>query len=74
MGVKKFLSVYPGEIITKEDIFYYVYSLLHSEDYHAYYGNNSFKKLPHIPCVRSTKNFRIFVYCWMRTLLFACVL
>jgi predicted helicase len=39
-GLKHFQEAYPGETITKEDLFYYVYGLLHSEDYRAKYADN----------------------------------
>ena len=35
--------------IEKEDIFYYIYGLLHSEKYREKYKNNLSKSLPHIP-------------------------
>ena len=28
-----FQAAYPGEAISKEDLFYYLYGILHSEDY-----------------------------------------
>jgi len=34
-GLRHFEAAYPGAVITKEDIFYYVYGLLHSADYRA---------------------------------------
>ena len=37
--------------ITKEDIFYYIYGLLHSEDYRNRYKSSLDKALPHIPLV-----------------------
>ena len=37
--------------ITKEDIFYYIYGLLHSEDYRKRYKFNLDKALPRIPLV-----------------------
>lgn len=37
--------------ITKEDIFYYIYGLLHSEDYRKKYKSNLDKDLPRIPLV-----------------------
>ena len=37
--------------ITKEDIFYYIYGLLHSEDYREKYKSNLDKDLPRIPLV-----------------------
>ena len=37
--------------IAKEDIFYYIYGLLHSEEYREKYKDNLDKSLPHIPLV-----------------------
>ena len=37
--------------ITKQDIFYYIYGLLHSEDYRKRYKSNLDKDLPRIPLV-----------------------
>lgn len=39
-GLTHFQSAYPGETITKEDLFYYVYGLLHSPDYRERYADN----------------------------------
>lgn len=44
---------------TKEDLFYYIYGLLHSKDYREKYGDNLSKELPRIPAV---KNFADFLY------------
>ncbi|MET3590487.1 putative helicase, partial [Bartonella silvatica] len=60
-ALKKFQSTYPNETITKEDIFYYVYGLLHSEEYRARYAHNLCKELPRIPCVKSANDFGKFV-------------
>lgn len=54
-GLKHFQDAYPTEIISKEDIFYYVYGLLHSEDYRTRYADNLTKELPRIPCVKKPK-------------------
>lgn len=59
-GLEHFKSAYPGEAISKEDIFYYVYGLLHSEDYRTRYADNLSKELPRIPCVKGAKNFWAF--------------
>ena len=56
-GLEHFLAAYPGETIGKEDVFYYVYGLLHSPDYRARYADNLAKELPRIPCVKTTGNF-----------------
>ena len=39
-GLAHFQEAYPGEIISKEDLFYYVYGLLHSSDYRERYADN----------------------------------
>lgn len=59
-GLAHFQAVYPGEQITKEDIFYYVYGLLHSPDYRDRYADNLTKELPRIPCVKTYADFRAF--------------
>ena len=59
-GLAHFKVAYPGESITKEDIFYYVYGLLHSEDYRARYADNLSKELPRIPCIKGAENFWAF--------------
>lgn len=47
--------------ISKEDIFYYVYGLLHSEDYRRKYKNDLAQSLPWIPLVDELKDFKAFV-------------
>lgn len=59
-GLKHFESAYPGETITREDIFHYVYGLLHSEDYRSRYSANLAKELPRIPCVKRVEDYRAF--------------
>jgi len=59
-GLAHFHAAYPGEEITKEDIFYYVYGLLHSNDYRDRYADNLTKELPRIPCVKTYADFRAF--------------
>lgn len=48
-GLEYFARAYPAETIYKDDIFYYLYALLHSESYRAKYKNNLAKQLPRIP-------------------------
>lgn len=54
--IARFQAVYatPGEgdTITKEDLFYYIYGLLHSPDYRSRYYDNLSKELPRIPAVK----------------------
>lgn len=59
-GLKHFQDAYPTETISKEDIFYYVYGLLHSEDYRSRYADNLTKELPRIPCVKKAEDFWAF--------------
>jgi predicted helicase len=56
-GLANFRRAYPKETITKEDVFYYVYGILHSPDYRARYADNLGKELPRIPRVRSAAQF-----------------
>jgi predicted helicase len=56
-GLAHFHTAYPNESISKEDIFYYVYGLLHSEDYRTRYADNLGKELPRIPCVKKAEDF-----------------
>lgn len=60
IGLKHFKDTYPSEKINKEDIFYYVYGLLHSEDYRTRYADNLTKELPRIPCVKKAEDFWAF--------------
>ena len=49
-----------GPEVTKDDVFYYVYSLLHSPEYRTRYGADLKKSLPHIPLVSSREDFVAF--------------
>lgn len=46
--------------ISKEDIFYYVYGLLHSEEYHTRFADDLRKSLPRIPIVDKVADFVAF--------------
>lgn len=59
-GLAYFHAVHPGEVISKEDVFYYVYGLLHSPDYRERYADNLSKELPRIPCVKTASDFWTF--------------
>jgi predicted helicase/SOS-response transcriptional repressor LexA len=59
-GLAHFRAAHPGETITKEDIFYYVYGLLHSPDYRERYADNLGKELPRIPRLKTAKDFWAF--------------
>lgn len=45
----RFRAAYPHEVISKDDIFFYVYGLLHSPEYRDTYAANLKKTLPRIP-------------------------
>lgn len=60
-GFAYFQSAYPTEKITKDDIFYYTYGLLHSKDYRRRFADNLTKELPRIPCVKKASDFWAFV-------------
>lgn len=60
-GLAHFQAAYPSEAITKDDLFYYIYGMLHSEDYRARYADNLSKQLPRIPTVKRAADFWAFV-------------
>jgi len=55
-----FQSAYPDASIAKEEIFYYTYGLLHSEDYRERYADNLVKQLPRIPRMKTYADFAAF--------------
>lgn len=59
-GLKHFTDAYPSQFINKEDIFYYVYGLLHSPEYREQYADNLSKELPRIPRVKTYDDFWAF--------------
>ncbi|MEX8510376.1 MAG: type ISP restriction/modification enzyme [Leptothrix ochracea] len=59
-GLAHFQAAYPGEAINREDVFYYVYGLLHSPDYRERFADNLGKELPRIPCVAAAADFWAF--------------
>ena len=59
-GLAHFQASYPGETISKEDLFYYIYGLLHAPDYRERFKNNLAKALPRIPAVRTFADFAAF--------------
>lgn len=60
-ALKHFKNAYLEEDLSKDDIFYYIYGLLHSEGYRTRFEANLSKELPRIPCVKSAKDFWAFV-------------
>ena len=55
-----FKAAYPGKPMTEDDLFYYIYGILHSEDYRTRYANNLMKELPRIPRVATYEQFMAF--------------
>ncbi len=49
-----------GKSVSKEDIFYYVYGILHSPEYREAFANDLKKMLPRIPLVEKPKDFWAF--------------
>lgn len=50
-----------GPRTTKEDIFYYVYGILHAKEYRERFASDLQKSLPRLPLVEDTKTFKAFV-------------
>lgn len=46
-----------GKNVSKEDIFYYVYGILHSPEYREKFANDLKKMLPRIPLVEDVRDF-----------------
>ena len=59
-GLEYFRAAYPGEVIRKQDLFHYIYGLLHAPDYRTRFKNNLAKALPRIPPVRRFEAFAAF--------------
>ncbi|WP_373280754.1 type ISP restriction/modification enzyme [Mycobacterium celatum] len=56
-GILKLYRKAIGEQVTKDDIFYYVYGLLHDPGYRETYAADLKKMLPHIPTPESRERF-----------------
>ena len=59
-ALKHFSAAYEGESVSADDLFYYIYGILHSEDYRKRYANNLMKELPRIPRVSTHADFKLF--------------
>jgi predicted helicase len=57
MALERFVKAYPSEAVTKDDVFFYVYGLLHSPEYRETYAADLKKMLPRIPMVRDFRAF-----------------
>lgn len=60
-SIAHFQSFYPNEVVTKDDLFNYIYGILHSSEYLTLFADNLAKELPRIPAVRKFEDFRAFV-------------
>ena len=56
---KRFRETY-GPKVTKEDIFYYVYGVLHSPEYRQRFAADLKKMLPRIPLTKKAEDFKAF--------------
>ena len=61
-AVAHFRAAYAGHEseIDVDSVFYYIYGILHSNDYRETYANNLQKELPHIPRVATFEDFKAF--------------
>jgi len=57
VGFNYFREAYPNEFFSKEDVYYYIYGLLHSNDYRNNYADSLTKELPRIPHVKKYEDF-----------------
>ncbi len=55
-ALSQFQAKYGSEV-TKWDVFYYVYTMLHHPQYREYYAENLKRDLPHIPLLHSKEAF-----------------
>ena len=58
IALRIFRETYPDLKITKPDIFFYIYGVLHSEEFRTRFSNNLRKELPRIPLARDFEAFR----------------
>ena len=59
-ALKHFNSKYHVSLINREELFYYIYGLLHSREYRERFQNNLSKELPRIPAVKRYEDFVAF--------------
>lgn len=57
--LKEFRKVY-GKDVSKDDIFYYVYGILHSPEYRSRFSSDLKKMLPRIPLTKETADYKKF--------------
>ena len=59
-ALKYYQTAYSDNHITKEDLFYYIYGILHSPEFRDRFSDNLVKELPHIPAVKTLEDFKAF--------------
>lgn len=59
-GMAYFRQAWPEAQFDEEDVFYYIYGLLHAPDYRSRYATSLSKELPRIPCVKTEDDFWAF--------------
>ena len=59
--VDLFSKSHPNLNLTYEDIFYFIYAVLHSKEYRKNYKNNLKKELPRIPVLSNSETFKIYI-------------
>ena len=59
-ALKYYQTAYSDNHISKEDLFYYIYGVLHSPDFRARFSDNLVKELPRIPAVKTLEDFKAF--------------
>ena len=57
IALKFFQDAYSDCAITEEDLFYFIYGLLHSEEYRERFQHNFVKQLPRIPLLTNSQDF-----------------
>lgn len=60
VGLQHFTDYYQDTSIGKEELFFYIYGLLHSPDYRQRFANTLSRDLPHIPRVKDRVDFAAF--------------
>ncbi len=56
-SLAEYRRTYQDHAINKEDIFYYIYAILHHKDYKKRYEHNLSREIPRIPYVKEFWNF-----------------
>ncbi len=53
----EYRRIYQDDTINKQDIFYYIYGVLHHKDYKARYAHNLSREIPRIPYIKEFWDF-----------------